>query len=416
MSTNRCKTKRLSLRKKTNNKSSKSPRRRPQGSLGLPSPQPLQLNSETSLPSKPLNKLQPRSQVIRSKSSSSSSSSPTPHQTYGANSAIANILEANPFSISHQQTMTMSIPSTNPSAKLPHNNKMNMNMNMNINMNMNNINKVLSISSTSGKSLKSQPSTTPISHSIDNLNDLGMLEEDEDLNTIQPLDNIGVFNQSPSLFADGTDNISHSSISDILGGIHNLAEEDSDDLEEQTKAMFAKLDHLDLGNHASTASLNRQRVNTSKDGTNKPLRKIMSTPAVSTMDKLSHRRGSSLGTTITRKNIHMNIDKNKIKITGPSQQLFKSASQSQSEQTQTQQTQHQNINHNDDFNIKVPKNRVINDTEETSPSSVSTNNTDKESIHSTQSQRTVTGTEYVTTYNLLHFRSLSIHKLKIDLK
>ena len=105
MSSNRSKSTRLSLRKKSNSKSSNH-HEDDLKQVWVFLPQPLQLNAESSVPSKPMNKLQTRSQVIRSKSSSSSSS-PIPHQTsYGANPAIANILEAN-HSISHQQ-MSMS--------------------------------------------------------------------------------------------------------------------------------------------------------------------------------------------------------------------------------------------------------------------------------------------------------------------
>ena len=143
-----------------------------------------------------------------------------------------------------------------------------------------------------------------------------MLEEDEDINTMQPLDhnNISIH----PLYFLMPQIIYHSSISDILGGIHNLAEEDSDDLEEQTKAMFAKLDHLDLGNHANTSSLNHHRGNAAKDGhgrggrgrgrkrtrsRNKPLRKIRSASAVSTMHNLLDQKGSTSEIGITRRKI-----------------------------------------------------------------------------------------------------------------
>ena len=243
------------------------------------------------------------------------------------------------------------------------------------------------------ESVHSQHSSqqTRISHSIDdNLNDLEMLEEDEDPKTIQPMESVDIFNNQPSPpfpdnFTPDIDNINN--FTDIFGG----TQEDSDDLEEQTVAMFAKLDQLKLGQHAHTTSLNRSRnsqkmVNNTPEThqrsqshqNQKPLRKIQSTPAVSAMDNRSHRRPSNEAV---------------------SQQLFKSTSQTQG------QSKSENVIH-EDFKVKVPRNKAkrttngqssggSDDTEETSPSSTSTqsNNTDKESIYSAQSQRAAT--EYV---------------------
>ena len=335
-------------------RSSKSPqrRRRPPSTLGLPSPEPLKLNPEQSAPiskssqNRMSNKPYP---AIRSKTISGIPQTPpaTTHSSHSSSThqaAIDNICQVNPMRCNHNKTW--------PQQRHHQHQQQHTNQRPQHQLQQQTKNK------------------SKYSNGIDD-----HYNQEEDETSIRPMDSVDIFGtKSQEISRQFAENVSGSSIDDYLGGITSLHEDDSDDLEEQTKAMLGRLDRMKLSE--------KHRGN---DPSQKPLRKVQSTPAMSAMDSFRNDNNNNNGNNRDEYN-----DKKRDRLREKESET-QSASNRLFTKNRPSLPIHQHNKNNDDFNVKIPKNKATtnsnNDTEETSPSSVSTANTDKDSIYSAQSSR-----------------------------